>query len=462
MRGSLTGAALVFLLSACGTYLGLGLLSAPADGTPAPAIARNGGPEPVPGPILEVANGHPASDAATDLGEPRWQGPILPPGEAPVLGPASTLRIASGRISAGSTLDESLRAQDVSPRVVFELTHAIKPVFDFRYARPGDFFRLVQDHRDEILSFEFQRGRRTVYRLERDASSALVAEASEVPLELRTVVLSGAIDHSLFESVLELGEAPDLVNEFADIFSWDFDFSTRTRPGDEFRMIFEKYYDREGFVRYGKILAARYQTADADFSSIYFEDESGYGDYYTPEGRSVRRAFLRAPVKYSRISSRYSRSRLHPILKVRRSHLGVDYVAPPGTPVWAVADGAVIYKGWNGGMGRLVRVRHNNGYVSSYGHLQRYGNLRVGSRVRQKQVIGYVGSSGLATGPHVHFELRSNGRYVNPLRVDFPKGEPVSLQDMDAFGVVRDALMRQLEASAPALILEARQETLAE
>jgi murein DD-endopeptidase MepM/ murein hydrolase activator NlpD len=140
----------------------------------------------------------------------------------------------------------------------------------------------------------------------------------------------------------------------------------------------------------------------------------------------------------------------------------VDYVAPSGTPVWAVADGTVIFKGWNGGMGRVVRVRHNNGYVSTYGHLQRYGNIKVGSRVRQKQVIAYVGSSGLATGPHVHFELRSKGRYVNPLRVDFPKGEPVSPPDMDSFGVARDALMRQLDAAAPALVLEARQETLAE
>ena len=457
VRGSVTGAAVVFLLSASGTYLALGGLSSQADGAPAPAASP---PEAVE-PALLVANAHPSIDAGIDPDEPLWQGPVLPVTEAPELGPASTIRMVTGRISAGSTLDESLRAQDVSPRVVFELTHAIKPVFDFRYARPGDFFRLIQDNRDEILSFEFQRGRRTVYRLVLE-ESGLVPEAFEVPLELRTVALSGVIDHSLFESVLELGEAPDLVNEFADIFVWDFDFSTQTRPGDEFRMIFEKYYDREGFVRYGKIQAARYQTADAEFTSIYFEDESGYGDYYTPQGHSVRRAFLRAPVKYSRISSRYSRSRLHPILKVRRSHRGVDYAAPAGTPVWAVADGTVIFKGWNGGMGRFVRIRHNNSYVSSYGHLQRYGNLRVGSRVRQKQVIGYVGSSGLTTGPHVHFELRSNGRYMNPLRVDFPKGEPVSVTEMDAFGAARDALMRQLEAAAPALILEARQETLAE
>ena len=457
VRGSVTGAAIVFVLSASGTYLALGGLSSEADGAPAPAAAP---PEAVE-PALLVANAHPSIDAGIDSDEPLWQGPALPVTEAPELGPASTIRVVTGRISAGSTLDESLRAQDVTSGVIYELTHAIKPVFDFRYARPGDFFRLVQDDRDEILSFEFQRGRRTVYRLVLE-ESGLVAEAFEVPLELRTIVLSGVIDHSLFESVLELGEAPDLVNEFADIFIWDFDFSKQTRPGDEFRMVFEKYYDREGFVRYGKVLAARYQTANAEFTSIYFEDESGYGDYYTPHGNSVRRAFLRAPVKYSRISSRYSRSRLHPILKVRRSHRGVDYVAPSGTPVWAVADGTVIFKGWNGGMGRVVRIRHNNGYVSSYGHLQRYGNLKVGSRVRQKQVIAYVGSSGLATGPHVHFELRSNGRYVNPLRVAFPKGEPVSLTDMDSFGVARDALMRQLDAAAPALVLEARQETLAE
>jgi murein DD-endopeptidase MepM/ murein hydrolase activator NlpD len=447
-----TGAVAVFLLSASGTYLALGGLRS-AGGA---AISPPGAVEPAPAAASAQAG------TETERGEPSFQGPVLPASEAPILGPASAVAVVSGRISAGGTLDETLREQDISPRVVFELTHAIKPVFDFRYARPGDFFRLVQDEREEILSFEFQRGRRTVYRLERDEKGRLVAEAAEVPLELRMIALSGVINRSLFDSVIELGETPDLVNEFADIFIWDFDFSTQTRPGDEFRMIFEKYYDREGFVRYGRILAARYGTADAEFTSIYFEDETGYGDYYTPEGTSVRRAFLRAPVKYSRISSRYSRNRLHPVLKVRRPHLGVDYAARAGTPVWAVADGEVIFRGWKGGMGRLVQIRHNNGYVSFYGHLQRFGKLRVGSRVRQKQVIGYVGSSGLATGAHLDFRLRFNGRFVDPLKVDFPKGEPVPARALERFAEVRGGLIGELAAAAPALVLEARQGTLAE
>jgi murein DD-endopeptidase MepM/ murein hydrolase activator NlpD len=448
-RGSATGAGVAFILAASGTYValaGLDQLGSAPGAPPEPALAR----------------AEPVAEVWVDRGTPAWHGPVQPQSAPPVLGPADTLRVVTGRISAGGSLAETLQEQDVSPRVVFELTHAIRPVFDFRYARPGDFYRLVADHTEEVLSFEFQRGREIVYRLDRDPRGALVAEAGEVPLELRIIALSGVINRSLFASVLELGETADLVREFADIFIWDFDFSSQTRPGDEFRMIFEKYYDREGFVRYGKILAARYESVNRDFTSIYFEDESGYGDYYTPEGNSIRRAFLRAPLEYSRISSRYSRGRLHPILQVRRPHLGVDYAAPAGTPVWAVADGEVIYKGWQGGMGRQIKVRHNNGYVSYYAHLQRYGNVRVGSRVRQKEVVGYVGSSGLATGPHLDYRLKANGRFVDPLKVDFPTGEPVPLNALRAFGGIREDMLHRLDAAAPALVLEARQGTLAE
>jgi murein DD-endopeptidase MepM/ murein hydrolase activator NlpD len=247
-----------------------------------------------------------------------------------------------------------------------------------------------------------------------------------------------------------------LVNILADIFVWDFDFSSQTRPGDEFRIVYEKYYDREGFVRYGTILAAQYRAESRDMIAVYFEDDSGYGDYFTPAGNSVRRTFLRAPVQYSRISSRYSHSRLHPILKVRRPHHGIDYAAPTGTPTLAVADGEVTFKGVNGGFGRLVKVRHNNGYVSYYGHLSRYGaGLRVGTRVAQKQVVGYVGSSGLATGPHLDYRLKIDGRFVDPLRVKFPKGDPIPVQSAERFQSVLAQRMRELNAAQPALVLQA-------
>ncbi len=221
-------------------------------------------------------------------------------------------------------------------------------------------------------------------------------------------------------------------------------------------MVFEKFYDREGFVRYGNILAAQYRSGARQFTALYFEDKDGYADYYTPDGNSVRRTFLRAPVNYTRISTRYSKSRLHPILKVRRAHEGIDYAAPTGTPVWAVADGEVVFKGREGGFGRLLKVRHNNGYISYYGHLSAYAQgLQVGSRVQQKQVIGRVGRTGLATGSHLDYRLKLGGRFVDPLKVKFPAGRPVTVIAQPHFAEVRDLRLAELLEVSPALVLEA-------
>ena len=369
---------------------------------------------------------------------------------------APSLEVITGRIPRGGTVAVALARHGVEPATVFKIARSMQPVFDFRRARPNDFYALVRDDRNQLLSFEYRRGRSDIYRVERHEDGHFVASHQPAPLERRVVQLGGVIETSLFEALLDLGERPELVNRLADIFIWDFDFSSQTRPGDEFRLVYEKYYDREGFVRYGAVLAAQYRAESRDMTAVYFEDDAGYGDYFTPEGNSVRRTFLRAPVKYSRISSRYSNSRLHPVLKVRRPHRGIDYAAPTGTPIWAVADGKVIYKGYNGGFGRLIKVRHNNGYISYYGHLSRYGSgLRVGSRVTQKQVVGYVGSSGLSTGPHLDYRLKVDGRYVDPLRVKFPKGEPIPVQSSERFEMVRALRMQELRAAQPALILEA-------
>lgn len=448
-RGWVAG--LLFSASAAATYGLFSQLSAAGPAEPPVAVSE--------------APAEPASQpgwVATPA--PGFQGPVRPEptGEGT---PDDPIRVLTGRIAPGGTLAEAMAERQVSAATVYELTSAIRPVFDFRLARPGDFFSLILAPDDSILSFEFKRGRRQVYRVWRaeGTTERLQAEASEVPLERRVVHLSGVIDRSLFKSVLALGQTADLVSHFVEIFQWDFDFSKQTRPGDRFDVEFEKFSDNDGFVRSGTILAARYRSQGENYTAIYFEDEDGYGDYYHPDGTSLRRAFLRAPVKYSRISSGYSRSRLHPILKVRRAHLGIDYAAPRGTPVWAVADGKVTFKSWNGGFGRMIKIRHNNGFVSSYGHLSRFAaGLHVGDRVQQKQVIGYVGSTGLATGPHVDFRLKTDRGFVNPLKVHFPKGKPISVQEHAAFERTRDRLLAQLDGEAPDGVLEARHSALAE
>jgi murein DD-endopeptidase MepM/ murein hydrolase activator NlpD len=392
--------------------------------------------------------------------QPGFFGPELPSEmtladvDAPHVKPA-TMRVMTGHIPRASTLADALGGQGVAVQTVDRISRTLRPLFDFRRAQPGDFYALIQDESGEILSFEYQRGRRIVYRLERD-EQGLRAVRSELPLERRVVRLAGVIDRSLFETVLELGEGAGLTEKYADVFIWDIDFSSQTRPGDEFRMVFEKFYDREGFVRYGNILAAHYRSGKREFIALYFEDKDGYADYYTPDGNSVRRTFLRAPVNYTHISSRYSKSRLHPILKVRRPHEGIDYAAPKGTAVWAVADGEVVFKSWEGGFGRLLKVRHNNGYISYYGHLSAYAEgITVGSRVQQKQVIGRVGQTGLATGPHLDYRLKLGGRFVDPLKVKFPTGRPVTVIAQPRFAQMRDLRLAELLEVSPALVLEA-------
>ena len=203
--------------------------------------------------------------------------------------------------------------------------------------------------------------------------------------------------------------------------------NTEIRPGDDFRILYERLYrvdadDVEHYVRPGRILAARFRGAAGEFMAVYFEEDDGKGGYFRPDGRSVEREFLVSPLEYGRISSNWTQARRHPILNVTRPHHGIDYAAPTGTPVYAVSMGEVIYKSRAGGYGNLVKIRHAGGYVTYYGHLSRFvDGLHVGQPVSQKQVIGYVGSTGLSTGPHVCFRVAKDGKYVNPIQLPTPR-----------------------------------------
>ena len=423
----------------------------------APAVSANDAPLPMLTASVEPSTRSLLSTAPDDLSD------LLAPEPDRSLDPVlsrvtdSSLTIATGRVPKRGTLAGALRGSGVDPVLVDQVARGLKPVFDFRRARPGDFYALIRNERGELLSFEYQRGRGEVYRLDRDPNGALIAKKEVAPLDRRVLQLGGVVKGSLFASLVDLGERPELVHAFTDIFLWDFDFSTQTRPGDEFRMVFEKFFDKDGFVRYGRVLAAEYRSSKRNFVAVWFEDEhAGNGGYYTPDGNSVKRAFLKAPVKYNRISSRYTKARLHPVLRVTRPHEGVDYAAPIGTPVWSVANGKVIYTGWSGGFGRLIKVKHTNGYISYYGHLSRFAaGLRVGQTVSQKQLIGYVGKTGLATGPHLDFRLQKNGRFFDPLKVKLDMGEPVSSSARSRFNKVKDMRLAELRAADPEVVLDA-------
>jgi len=399
---------------------------------------------------------HPESSAAMPVSPESAPASANPTASSPLGTPAAEPEkvpliqiVTEGEIRRGQTLASSLGGNGVSRAVVHLIATQMAPVFDFRYARPGDSYLLTQDGEGDVLQFRYSRSPLQHYEIQRDGDDYLVSR-HEPELVRRRARIAGVVSNSLYQAVEALGEEVELANDFAEIFAWDIDFSRSVQPGDEFSILYERLFlvdegGTEVYVRPGRILAARYTNGLHEYSAVYFEQAEGRGGYYRPDGSSVRRQLLRAPLNYRRISSRFSRSRLHPILRVRRPHLGIDYAAARGTPVWVVADGTVIFRGYSGGLGHLVKVRHANGYVSYYGHLSRYPRgLKVGQRVQQKEVVGYVGSTGISTGPHLHYQLMKNGKSVDPAAVRTPAGEPIPAAGREAFAQLRDELLREL------------------
>lgn len=375
--------------------------------------------------------------------------------------PAPEFRILEGRIERGQALADSLGDQGVPARLVHAIASEMKPLINFRYSRPGDAWRLVQRADDELVEFRYSPSPLESYHLVREGDR-YVTRKWEAGRERRTARVASVVTSSLYESIAQLGEDPELASDFADIFAWDVDFAHATQRGDEFSILYERIFrvPPHGEPVYegpGRILAARYEGASGDHRAVYFEMEEGRGGYYRPDGTSVQRQFLKAPLSFRRISSRYTLARFHPILKIRRPHQGIDYAAAKGTPVWAIGDGKVTYRGWKGGFGNIVTLRHSNGIESHYGHLSRFASsLRVGQWVSQKQVVGYVGSTGLSTGPHLCFRMTRNGKYVNPASLITPVGgEPIPSQLAGRFDQKRDELLAALDPKPLAVTNEA-------
>ena len=274
-------------------------------------------------------------------------------------------------------------------------------------------------------------------------------QANVVPhhYEHRLFHAGGSIQNSLFIDGQRAGLSDRLIMQLAEIFGWDIDFALDLRPGDHFTVVYDTLYENGLRVREGDIIAAEFVNQGRSFRAIRYTDPSGRTDYYTPDGHSLRKAFLRTPVQFSRISSRFNLHRKHPILNRVRAHKGVDYAAPVGTPVRAAGDGKVVYKGWKGGYGRFIVLQHGQRYSTAYGHLSRFAaKLRAGARVRQGQVIGYVGQSGLATGPHLHYEFRINGTHRDPLKVKLPAAQPLKTRFMANFESNALPLLAQIDS----------------
>jgi murein DD-endopeptidase MepM/ murein hydrolase activator NlpD len=355
-------------------------------------------------------------------------------------------------VTRGSRFSDLLRRADLDAETTNAILEAARPIVDFRRLRPGQSVQLGRTVEGEFTSLR--------YRMDRDRELVVVrkgdkfeATAKAVPSTIETKTAQGQITSSLFEAVIEAGEHPELAVRLADIFAWDLDFYTDPRPGDTFRLVFEKItYGNGESPSYGKIFAARYDNAGHPYDAVLFHDSAGRSAYYSSDGKSMQKAFLRSPLKFAaRVSSHYSRHRFHPVLKMYRPHLGTDYAAPVGTPVQAVAHGRVSFAGRRGGGGNTVSLRHANGYETHYLHLSRI-LVRRGQVVEQGKTIGLVGATGLATGPHLDFRVRKAGSFVNFERMKLPPTNPVAKKDMPEFEVERDRWMALLNTQQPGAV----------
>jgi murein DD-endopeptidase MepM/ murein hydrolase activator NlpD len=364
--------------------------------------------------------------------------------------------VISGLVPRDATLDAILRGHGVAADAAQAVIASARTVFDPRRLRSLQPFSLERTLDGALRWFEYEIDTDSFLRIaaRRAAGGALHAEVLPIPKTIEHAVVGGGIDAttpSLYESIGAAGEEFELALALAAIFAGEIDFNSELQPGDQYALAFERFR-REGRPdTYGTIAAAEFQNDGRVLRAIRFTPPGGKPAYYDEKGRSLRRFFLRSPLKFDpRITSRFSLRRLHPVLRTIRAHRGVDYGAPRGAEVVAVASGTVISATYDNANGRMVRLRHPSGYESSYLHLSAFGRgIRAGARVGQGDVIGRVGSTGLATGPHLHYGLKKNGAYVDPLAEHkrMPPGDPIPAAAMDAFRVERDAALAQLAAA---------------
>ena len=336
-------------------------------------------------------------------------------------------------LSAGTSLYASLLQKNIPLDLITGLLQELGRVIDLKKTLPGESYELITDAAGALKSLRYFKAPGEVLVVE-PAEEGLTIFQENVPLIKIVRKIEGVVKVSLYDAVCASGGDAELAVLLSDIFAWDIDFFSDPRTGDRFSLLVEQYMRGEYKRGYGAILAARYEGQEVSKEAYLFRLANGNSGYFDGEGQSLRRAFLRSPLNYRRISSFFTNRRFHPILKRYTAHRGVDYAASYGTPIVTIGDGVVQYAGWKGGFGRFVSIRHNSTYTSTYGHLSRFGKGIVnGARVKQGQVIAYVGSSGLSTGPHLDFRLTRSGSYINPLRLNVPTLEPVPQAQMATF-----------------------------
>ena len=364
---------------------------------------------------------------------------------AEVPAPALSGDVEVIEVRNGDTLAGILGRFGIGAATVHELTSASSTAASLARIHPGQLLHVRLSDSGDLVEIVHQTSAMTGIRAWA-ADDGFRAEAYEEPVESRVAYASGTIDGSLYAAASLAGLSDRVIMQLADIFGWDVDFALDIRSGDSFLVIYEERYLNGEKLDDGDVLAAEFSNQGHRYQALRFVDDDGNRAYLTPDGHSLRKAFLRTPVNFSRISSHFSLGRKHPILHKLRAHKGVDYAAPTGTPVKASGDGKVAFVGTKGGYGKTVVLQHGQGYSTLYAHLSRFTKgLRAGIRVHQGEVIGFVGSSGLATGPHLHYEFQVNGTHMNPLTVRLPQAAPIEQRYRAAFSQLAGERLAQLE-----------------
>ena len=357
-------------------------------------------------------------------------------------------RLVDYIVEDGDTWEKIMEKMGVNWNLGLEYLTISENVHNLASIHAGNEFRFLFDRStDELRALEYDIDDEEFLVIEKKDSGEFGVDVREIIYDTRVVSGRGTITSSLFETAREVGIPPGVILNMAVIFGWDIDFTSSVYAGDSFTVVYEERFRDGESVGPGKILTAQFTNGGVDFYTFYYEDPSGYTEYYNKDGREMRRQFLRSPLDYKRITSGFSYNRYHPILNAFTTHRAIDYAAVSGTPVSATAAGTVNYVGWKGGNGNYVGIRHANAYRTGYAHLSAFAKgVYVGAKVKQNQVIGFVGSTGLSTGPHLHYEMLKGGAFINPLRMDLPPGKPVEKEYFEDFYAERDRLMMRLES----------------
>ncbi len=432
----------------------LAILPLPAASNEAAPSSPSVAPLPKGGPLPGRSAAIPAPAPATGPSPPATTTPTstaAPPGKA-----LARRRVRTHEIAEGESLASIFSAWGLKPALLHRIVHSGTAAKALAHIRPGQKLELSEDANGRFLSLALAMDPAHSLRVER-TTGGLSARRIEHPLTTRTRQGVGVIHSSLFEAAKEAGLSDNLTMRLIRIFGWDIDFAREIRPGDRFSVIYEERLLDNKHYADGPILAAEFVNHGRHFRAIRFEDADGHADYYTPDGKSLRKPFLMTPVKYSRISSRFTLKRWHPILKRWRSHKGVDYAAPEGTPVKAAGKGRVTFVGRKGGYGNVIFIQHAGDRTTVYGHLSRFARgLRKGDHVRQGQIIGRVGHTGLATGPHLHFEFRIHGVHRDPLKVKRLPAKPIPRRYRRQFLAKAEPLVKQLAQLDRTQVADAR------